>query len=150
MPRLTNAHYLYQRKRLRANWFDQHARAFSRLESQEQMDLHDYFAPTEQFDDKAALAHRAEVTKIFPSLPQKAGRAHQSALPFLDAPWPKTAQPIANRSPRRHPVKQGSRRVVIHAVRNPKVDTYKLSRALIAIMDARLKVQAKDKDDTAA
>ncbi|MDQ1547701.1 MAG: hypothetical protein QOH69_2605 [Actinomycetota bacterium] len=149
MPRCTNAQYLYQRERLRANWIDQHARAFSRLESQEQMDLHDYFAPTEPIDDEAALRHRSEVTKSFPSLPQKAGRAYQSALPFLDAPSPEPARPIANRAARRHPVKQGSRRVVIHAVRNPKVDTHKLSRALIAIMDARPKEQ-RDKDDTAA
>ena len=81
MPRLTNTRYLYQRGRLRANWIDQQSRAFGRLESQEQMDLHDFFAPTEQFDDEAALRHRSEVTKNFPSLPQKAGRAYRSALP---------------------------------------------------------------------
>lgn len=145
MPRLTNAQYLYQRKKLRVDWFERQADAFSRLDSPEQLALHDYFAPTEQFSEEEALAHRVEITKALPSLPQRAGRAYQEALPFLEAPWPKPAEPQANRAARRHPVKQGSRQVVIRAVRRPQVDVHKLSRALMTMIDARLAEERKDK-----
>lgn len=80
MPRLTSKDYLTQRHLLIEEWFDRDAIAFGDVPLQAQHDLHDFYAPTELLSDADALKHRAAMTKAFPSLPQKAGRALQTLL----------------------------------------------------------------------
>ena len=46
------------------------------LELYEQHALHDYFAMSKELFDEDALLYRREVSKRWPSLPQKAGRAY--------------------------------------------------------------------------
>ncbi|HWH26277.1 MAG TPA: hypothetical protein VNT53_06495 [Pseudolysinimonas sp.] len=136
MPRLTSAQYLQQRKQLRADWFEDDAYAFGHLTGLEQADLHQYFAPTETMNDDEALRHRSKMNESFPSLPQKAGRAYQSARLFLGGrPAP---QPAPNRAERRH-VPKKSRRVVVGMIRRPKVDAHKLVRVLVELAAADLK-----------
>ncbi|GAB2513273.1 hypothetical protein [Paramicrobacterium agarici] len=80
MPRLTSKDYLAQRRLLIEEWFERDMIAFGNVSFQAQHDLHDFYAPTEPFSDAEALKHRAVMTKGFPSLPQKAGRALQALL----------------------------------------------------------------------
>lgn len=96
MPRLTDADYLSQRKKLRSDWFDHHAHGFSYLSSREQYDLHRYFAVAKLFGEEELLAHRAEVTKTDPSLPQRAGRAFAAVQPHLEIQLPQKQAPISH------------------------------------------------------
>ena len=75
LPRLTNPDYLDQRHRLMIAWeFRPHL--FAELELYEQHALHDFFAFSRELFDDDAVLYRREVSKRWPSLPQKAGRAY--------------------------------------------------------------------------
>lgn len=146
MSRLANEEYLYQRNRLRVSWFEHGGFAFARLNSQEQMDLHDYFAPSKDLSDEELIAHRVAIAEAFPSLPQKAGKAYQEITAHLEQPkLPPT--PLPNRAARRRPTR-GPRHVIVRTVRRPEVDVYKLSRALLALAKAEMvKQDAKEAED---
>jgi len=85
MPRLTSRDYLTHRQFLRQEWDERDGAAFADLPHQQQLDLHDYFAPPVSFTDREALMHRSEMTKAFPSLPQKAGRAYEALRGAVDS-----------------------------------------------------------------
>ena len=145
MPRLTSRDYLIHRQFLRQQWEDRDGAAFADLPLQEQRDLHDYFAPSVTFTDKEALTHRDEMTKVFPSLPQEAGRALQSVRAVIDG--------VPNQIVDTHRVKTttiasiaGKRQALrIVGMARPKVDHLRLARALLAIdrHDADGKLLAK-------
>ena len=78
MPRLSNRDYLIQRQYLVEEWLGRDGGSFGNLPYQHQIDLHDFYAPAEPMTDLEATRHRAAMTKAFPSLPQKAGRAYQA------------------------------------------------------------------------
>jgi hypothetical protein len=129
MSRLTNNIYLEQRSRLRNDWFEDDAWTFIHLDSNDEIDLHEYFAPTHDYTDEQALEHRRAVSAARPSQPQIAGRAYARALQYLGKkPDPKSLPPpIRGRQPK------GSVRVVTaHTVRNPNY-LEDLSKALIAM-----------------
>ena len=42
----------------------------------DQMTLHQFFAPTKNLTDRVAIAHRQSVAKQHPSLPQRAGKIY--------------------------------------------------------------------------
>ncbi len=132
MPRLTNADYLNQRKKLRADWFNHGGSAFSRIPSRQQLELHDYFAITQPLFEAEVLAHRKTISREQPSLPQRAGRAYRQVEPFLDH----TEQRVAG------PTRGGH--VVAHAVRRPYLDSGELSRIIIKMIAADAKKRRKD------
>lgn len=95
------------------------------------MELHHFFAPTDDFTDEQTLAHRAAVTSQYPSLPQSAGRAYANALTYLGtAPPPLSSPPSAAKPPeaRHRPVRGG--RIIVKTVRRPEIDVHKLIRIL--------------------
>jgi hypothetical protein len=132
MPRLTNANYLNQRKKLRAEWFDHHGSAFSRIPSRQQLELHDYFAITQQLFEAEVLVHRLTISRQQPSLPQRAGRAYRRIEPFLD----RTMQPVVASTRGGH--------VVAYVVRRPQLDVSQLSRVITKTMAADAKKRCKD------
>lgn len=69
MPRLSSKHYLTARLALRDADVWLHA-----LDIDDFIAVHRFFAPTKQFTDEQALAHRRAVTAKEPSLPQRVGK----------------------------------------------------------------------------
>jgi hypothetical protein len=131
MPRLTNDDFLYQRKKLRADWFNHHGSAFGRIPSRQQLELHAYFAVTHQLFEAEVLAHRKTIRREQRSLPQRAGRAYRQIEPFLD----RTMEPVTEASPGSH--------IVASAVRRPQLDVRPLSRVIIKKMAADAKKRPK-------
>ena len=124
MSRLSNANYLYQRKHLQADWFDQHGWAFSRLTPTEETDLHAYFAVTKDLTDQEALAHRKAVSVRDQSLPQRAGRAYARASVYVGhRPGPPAIGQM------------GSGRIVVHTLLRPEPGANQIIQALNRIRD---------------
>jgi hypothetical protein len=133
MPRLTDTHYLDQRNKLLANWFDPNGNTFGRISSRQQLELHDYFAVTAQLIEADVLAHRLVISREKPSLSQRAGRAYRQIEPFLE-------HPIQQLVPA--PTRGGH--VVAHTVRRPHLDTGELSRIITKMIAADAKNRPKD------
>jgi len=129
VPRLTNSQYLQQRKTLQMDWFQDGAWTFSSLESLDEMELHAYFAPTKDFTDEQAIAHRNDVSRQNPSLPQQAGHAYARALRYLGKrPVP---QPSVKASKQRSGTKGGA--IAIRTIRNPDPDIKGLAQYLVQL-----------------
>lgn len=128
MPRLTSRDYLAQRRLLIEEWYEYDAVAFGDTPIPAQHDLHDYYAPTEPLSDADALKHRAAMTKAFPSLPQKAGRAFQMLIAAREMRALRMAE--ARTSPRKPGVKRAVR---IAPVVRPKVDLHYLAKAMVEL-----------------
>ncbi len=136
MPRLTDRDFLAQRLLLIGEWWDREANAFIDLPTSAQRDLHDFYGPAEAMPDEQALAHRKAMTKAFPSLPQKAGRAFE-ALRAIKAGEP-------NRLLDQSPTAKGStfvsngrsRRIRVKALAQPRRDPARLARLVIKMMDS--------------
>lgn len=129
MPLLTSKDYLIQRQLLIEEWHDRDAIAFGDISFQGQHDLHDFYAPTESFSDAEALKHRAAMTKSFPSLLQKAGRALQALLLGRELHEQRVAARQAAGTTLR--CTATNRNVRIASVARPKPDVRFLAKALI-------------------
>lgn len=131
MPRLTSRDYLLQRQYLVEEWLEHGAGSFGLLPYRHQIDLHDFYAPAEPMTDLEATRHRAAMTKAFPSLPQKAGRAYQalqdaaSGLPnqLVDARRAATTS-VTKIGGRPHSIR-------VAGIARPKPDHYQLARLLL-------------------
>lgn len=132
MPRLTSKDYLAQRRLLIEEWFDRDTVAFGDVALQTQHDLHDFYVPTEPFSDAEALMHHAVMTKAFPSLPQKAGRALQALLLGRELHEQRL---VSAREAARHPSQRTakSRGVRVAAVARPKLDLRLLAKAIVEL-----------------
>lgn len=60
-------------------WSAEMQRAFLTLTYNQQRDLHDFYRPAETLADPELLAHRTLITKRWPNLPQRAGKAYRKA-----------------------------------------------------------------------
>lgn len=128
MPRLTSQDYLAQRRLLIEEWYEHDAVAFGDTPIPAQHDLHDFYAPTEPLSDADALKHRAAMTRAFPSLPQKAGRAFQMLIAVRELKALRGAE--ARTSPRKPGAKRGIR---IAPVVRPKTDLRLLAKVLVKL-----------------
>lgn len=117
MPRLTNYDYLNRRDLLSKLWL-QSSSAYGVLSPTDQRALHDYFATTDEFTEDQLLHHRKNVTKIDPSLPNRAGKAFSQLIERL----------AINGEPQVEPARSG---VTVRAIMNPKLDIPKLAQLLI-------------------
>jgi hypothetical protein len=133
MPRLTSRDYLIHRLFLCEQWEEHDGAAFADLPMQEQRDLHDYYAPTVSFTEKEALAHRTAMTKAFPSLPQKAGRAYQSIQAAVDGTPNQIVDAYRDAATTIELIGGKRRSMRITGVARPKVDHYRLARALFGL-----------------
>ena len=147
MPRLTSRDYLIHRQFLCEQWEEHDGVAFADLPMQEQRDLHDYYAPTIPLTEKEALTHRSEMTKAFPSLPQKAGRAYQAIHAAIDG-TPNQIVDIYRDATTTVEMIAGKRRSLrVTGVARPKIDHYRLARAMLNLerldVDGKLYEKAK-------
>lgn len=131
MPRLTSKDYLAQR-RLIEEWCERDMVAFGDVPLQAQHDLHDFYAPAEPFSDTEALKHRDVMTKAFPSLPQKAGRASQALLHGHELHEQRL---VATREAAHQPSPRTakSRGVRLAALVRPKIDLPLLAKAIVEL-----------------
>lgn len=123
MPRQTAADYLKTHRWLAKLWAEQQD-SFGFLGYQEQMYLHDYFAPSQGISDEELVAHRKAVTARRPSLPQCAGRALRRLQVELEA-----AAAVRVPAGSSHPA--GNRRIVVRAIARPEVDEDRMVQALL-------------------
>lgn len=127
MPRLSDTQYLATRLALRDAdaWLH-------RLDLDDLLVVHRFFAPTKPFTDDEALAHRQVVTANDPSLPHRSGKIlrkqpvettalEKEVARATDTAW---AEPITIRRPGHE------QRIVVRGVRRPEVDLRKLVRLI--------------------
>jgi hypothetical protein len=134
MPRLTSRDYLIHRQFLCEQWEERDGAAFADLPLQEQRDLHDYYALTVPFTEKEALTHRNAMTKAFPSLPQKAGRAYEAIRAAIDG-TPNQIVDAHHEATTTVELIAGKHRSLLRitGVARPRPDHYRLARALLAL-----------------
>ena len=147
MLRLTSHDYLINRRLLCVEWKKRNGAAFAELPLQYQRDLHDYFAPSVTFTDKEALTHRDEMTKAFPSLPQKAGRALQAIHAAVDDTPNQIVDTHRAKTTTVASIAGKRRSLRIAGAARPKLDHLRLARALLAIerhdVDGKLLAKVK-------
>ncbi|WP_448238432.1 hypothetical protein [Microbacterium paulum] len=115
------------------------------LELYEQHSLHDFFAMSRELFDDDALIYRREVSKRWPSLPQKAGRAYTRFEQVV-------ARDTANREREREKVTtipmRGATRpkkvVTVKALANPELDARRMAQILFwaAVEDQKISAAA--------
>lgn len=134
MPRLTTRDYLTIRRFLARLWDEDDSQAFAALPGYAQRDLHDYFAPTVSMTDRDALAHRKQMTKFFPSLPQKAGRDFEALRSSLEGRPNQIVDHHRAESTRTVKAAGRMRTIRVGAVSRPKIDTHYLAKALLQLV----------------
>lgn len=100
-----------------------------------QRDLHDFFAFSVAMTDEEALAHRAEMTTVFPSLPQSAGRALIALRAGLEGQPNRMVDRHRADTSRLVMVAGAPREVRIEAISRSGVDVEALDRALCYLAD---------------
>lgn len=143
MPRLTNATYLSHRKTLAEAWKAE-SPAWARLVYREQMDLHQFFAPSKTMSDSDAIAYRDAITKQQPGLPSQAGRAFAEFARVMayyrkrrEAPVVKTERPRRRRSDPQH--------IVVAGLARPDIDFRALAKAILMMaLEAQRREQESD------
>jgi len=147
MPRLTNRDYLIHRLYLRQHWLDRDGAAFANLPLQDQLDIHDYFAPSVAFTDSEALTHRSEMTEAFPSLPQKAGRAYEAMCAAIDGTPHRIVDTFRSETTTVELIAGKRRSLRITGIARPTADHYRLARALLNLerhdVDGKLLAKAQ-------
>jgi hypothetical protein len=122
MPRLSTKQYLDLHNYLRHLWLE-HKQIYSLLQPNQQWDLHEFFAPTEDLGPEQLLAHRKQAAAAASSLPQSAGRAFKELdLIMAGQKRPHTISVPAGRQGHLH----------AHPLVNPDIDYEKLARAFVA------------------
>jgi hypothetical protein len=145
MPRLTNPQYLEQRAALHSDWFDQDAYAIAQLDPADQMELHAYYAHTDDLTNEQAIAHRQAKTKQDPSLPQVAGRIYAKIRPLLGKrPAPEPFVPGSSRkgSP-------GNIRVEARGILRPHRDRDILLHAIRIMAEDEMRKEDEDNQKAA-
>ena len=127
-------HYLKVRNRLKRYWFKAQS-VYSYLTPNEQWQLHDFYRPSEDLSEEQLIAHRAKITAARPSLPHQAVRALEK-LDAAAANW--AVKAVRPREPAPAPARRKGRgqrehNLVIRSVVRPKIDTAKLSQAIILL-----------------
>lgn len=121
--------------------------AFAELPLQHQLDLHDYYAPSIPITDDQALRHRAAMTKAFPSLPQKAGRAYEALRAAVDGKPNLAIDKRRKETTTTALIAREQRSLRIVGIAHPKIDPYRLARALLNLerydVDGKLLARAK-------
>lgn len=139
MARLTDITYLATRRELRSAWLMSPTR-FALLRPSEQWALHGNFAPEHDLSDDRLLAYRREVSKVDPSLPQRAGRALTK--------WRMKEVPLAAYQERSHSPTPGTKRsrdyaVTVFSLVSTEIDPRKLAHALLAAFEDHKKATSR-------
>ena len=129
MSRLTDADYLSAHYYLKDAWKTHDGVAFGLLLWREQRVLHDYFLPSKRISDKALLEHRRLVTKTYPSLPHRAGKALSRCRANVEEFNAHPPVPYVPGAKRQRPKRE--HRIVVRGVAVAEFDVHKLVRTLI-------------------
>jgi hypothetical protein len=105
--------------------------AYSLLSSSDQWAIHRFYAPTDDIDDKTLRDYRRSVTKIDPSLPQRAGRAYAK---LKRGEWSKVD----------YAVMPNGRAISVRAVVRPKPDAELLARVFWQMAMRDIEEKSKD------
>lgn len=133
MPRMTLNDYLATRDYLAELWVERDSLGFSALPGQAQRDLHDYFAPSVPMTVHEATIHRQEMTKAFPSLPQRAGRAVEALRANLEGRSNQMLDRDRQRISGSFESAGKTHRIRVATVARAKVDALRLARAMVAL-----------------
>lgn len=144
MPRLTNTDYLQHRNLLLEVW-QHHRNAFIALEPNEQWSLHQFFQLAAERPAEQLLRYRGVLTGLYPSLPQRAGRAFQRLKR-----WHDTATKFAGDDPAAYreaivelagipanTPSHGDRLTYVQGEVHPELNKRKLAQALLAAVQER-------------
>ncbi len=135
MPRLTSNQYLIERDFLTDLWQEVRP-VYAFLTYDDQMTLHQFFAPTKNLTDRVAIAHRQSVAKQHPSLPQRAGKIYVQ-IDF----YARAMQKVIAEQPAQ-PVELKTKAIAKPAAPDPhsspcqpRTDLRRLTRALMAVAE---------------
>jgi hypothetical protein len=147
MARITNQQFIDRHFLLLSIWNDGLAQLFSVLPSHIQWDVHRYYQPTRNLTDQELIAHRQAATATDPSLPHRASRgfarmkrAYVVARQAADAAGKKDTEFLRVVTPLQ-PVRAhaaGKRRILVHGIAKPELDTKRLARLLVEQADRDL------------
>jgi hypothetical protein len=131
MARLTNITYLAAHQELRSAWLNS-SRRFALLSAGEQWALHGFFVLEHNLSDDRLLAYRREVSKVDPSLPQRAGKA-LTKWRMKEAPL--SAYRERSRSPALGTKRSRDYAVTVFSLVNPEIDPQRITRAVMAAFE---------------
>lgn len=140
MPRLTNSDYLKHHELLRVNHAADNT-AFVLLDPTEQWDLFRFYLPHEIRTDSALLGHRAEISRLDPSLPQRAGRAFRKFL--INNENLPTYRAYAETQPRVK--KSAKKQVTVFSEVKPNLDAQKFADILIRAAREQMATDTHDR-----
>jgi hypothetical protein len=120
MARLTNITYLAAHQELRSAWLNS-SRRFALLSAVEH-----------NLSDDRLLAYRREVSKVDPSLPQRAGKA-LTKWRMKEAPL--SAYRERSRSPALGTKRSRDYAVTVFSLVNPEIDPQRITRAVMAAFE---------------
>ncbi|MDT3346074.1 hypothetical protein [Microbacterium aquilitoris] len=109
----------------------------------DQFALHQFFVPSKDLTNQAALAHRRAVTAASPSLPHQAGKAFRRFQKLLISPPPRRV--VVPHNARRRATQDY--RVKVAGELRPNIDFERLARILIDIVDEREREKRAGKSD---
>lgn len=146
MPRITNQQYINIHRTLRQLWEDDF-RHFEKLSGNDQLTLHQYFAPSKELSDDELLAHRQAVTLEEPSLPNQAGKTWARLQRIIAGQEAAYTYAPARHQPSRVPAGSRGKRhnIIVTSVLRPEPDVRKIAEALIkiALADAEAEIEAR-------
>jgi len=128
MARLTNHQYLRNHELLRVGR-DAAEPGFVLLSASEQWDLFQFYLPHSPKSHASLLRHRAEISRLDPSLPQRAGRAFMK-LRRIEERLPAYREYAASQ-PRIK--KNAQKNIVLFSEVHPEVNAEAYARAVIAV-----------------
>ena len=136
MPRLTNAEYLKQRMFLVKAWNDFQG-IFTILPYVQQMEVHEFYATTQDLTNQEAIAHRHQITQEQPSLPNRVGKLFPQLLNETDVMAKRLAyaaeHPPVPYTKETKPKWQPRGTVKAYALARAEPDLHKFTRALLGV-----------------
>jgi hypothetical protein len=139
MPRLTSQRYIEIHCWLRNYWLED-AAPYVYLTPEEQWNLHEFFQPCKQLSDDELTVHREAVTRRFPSLPQRAGRALKKFEKATEVASLRQVQSFnvqMKAGEYKRPASHGP--ITVRSLAQPEVDTTELARLLWDIARSNFK-----------
>jgi hypothetical protein len=139
VPRLTNDKY-YDRHRFLCLAWKEFPALYTILPPTAQWDIHRFYKPTADITKEELLAYRKQVSKDYPSLPNRAGQYFSRMYVLFRVAFEsgqgdirkfhgaiREAQPGRNHTP----ALPKTRRIHVASIVNPEIDLHRLARALI-------------------
>lgn len=135
MPRLTLNDYLATRDCLADPWSTQDYKGFSALAGSAQQGIHVFFAQAAPMSPHEARMLRQEMTKSFPSLPQKAGGAAAALRAHLEGQPNKIVDRHLEQTSATFESGGTTRSICVAAVRRVPIDLHRIACVLVCLAE---------------